>query len=83
MKFPPMIVMINRYTAMAVVRIRAGARSTTIAEVTPTHISPITLEGMSVRKHHGNGRNSAPAANGAARSYRQRKREVVRNRKER
>ena len=68
---------------MAVVCIRAGARSTTIAEVTPTHISPITLEGMSVRKHHGNGGNNTPAANGAARSYRQRKRKVVRSRKKR
>ena len=44
----------------------AGARSTIITEATPIHISPKTLEGMSDRKHHGTGRNRAPAANGAA-----------------
>ena len=44
----------------------AGARSTIIAEATPIHISPKTLEGMSDRNHHGTGRNRAPAANGAA-----------------
>ena len=43
-----------------------GARSTTMAVVTPTHISPMTLDGMSERKHQGLGRNRAPAANGAA-----------------
>ena len=43
-----------------------GARSTIIAEATPIHISPKTLEGMSDRKHHGTGGNRAPAANRAA-----------------
>ena len=46
----------------------AGARSTIIAKATPIHISSKTLEGMSDRKHHGTGRNRAPAANGAAMS---------------
>ena len=32
-----------------------GVRSTIIAEATPIHISPKTLEGMSDRKHHGTG----------------------------
>ena len=52
-----------------------GVRSTIIAEATPIHISPKTLEGMSVRKHHGTGRNRAPAANGAAISWREREKE--------
>ena len=43
-----------------------GAMFTIIAEATPIHISPKTFEGMSDRKHHGTGRNRAPAANGAA-----------------
>lgn len=39
-----------------------------MAEVTPIHISPMTFEGMRLRKHQGLGRNRAPAANGAART---------------
>ena len=41
-------------------------KSTIIAEATPIHISQKILEGISVKKHHGTGRNRAPAANGAA-----------------
>ena len=46
LKFPPIRVMINKYTAMVVVRIYEGTRSTTRASVTPIHISPIMLEKM-------------------------------------
>ncbi len=61
-----MTVIMNRYTAMAAVLILLGAKSTMIAVVTPIHISPITLEGMRLRKHQGLGRKRAPAAKGAA-----------------
>ena len=37
-----------------------------MAEVAPTHISPMMLEGMRERKHQGYGRKRAPAAKGAA-----------------
>ena len=66
LKFPPITVMIKRYRAIEDVRMTVGARSTIIAEVTPTHISPMTFDGIRVRKHQGAGRKRAPAANGAA-----------------
>ena len=53
LKFPPIIVMMKRYRAIKEVLMIVGVRSTIIAEATPIHISPKTLEGMSDRKHHG------------------------------
>ena len=43
-----------------------GEISTTTADNTPTHISPITFDGIRVKKHHGAGKKRAAAANGAA-----------------
>ena len=69
LKLPPITVMMKRYIATAVVRMALGARSTMMAVVTPTHISPMTLDGMRDRKHQGLGRKRAPAANGAAAAW--------------
>lgn len=66
LKFPPITVMMKRYTAITEPCIRTGTTSTTTAMVTPIHISPKMKAGSSEMKHHGNGRNRAPAANGAA-----------------
>ena len=41
--FPPMLLMINKYTATAEVRIVLGTSSTTIARVMPIHISAIVI----------------------------------------
>ena len=41
--FPPILLMINKYTATAEVRIVLGTSSTTIARVMPIHISPIVI----------------------------------------
>ena len=43
-----------------------GTSSTTTVRVTPTHISPMMLDGMRLMKAHGGFRNRAPAAKGAA-----------------
>lgn len=43
-----------------------GTSSTTTVNVTPTHISPMMLDGIKLMKAHGGFRNRAPAANGAA-----------------
>ena len=43
-----------------------GTSSTTTVNVTPTHISPMMLDGMRLIKAYGGFRNRAPAANGAA-----------------
>ena len=51
---------------MAGERIVLGTSSTTTVNVTPTHISPMTLDGIKLMKAHGGLRNRAPAANGAA-----------------
>lgn len=69
MKLPPITVIMKIYMAMEEVLIIVGVRSTIVAEATPTHISPMILEGIKERKHHGLGRTNAPAANGAAASY--------------
>lgn len=66
LKLPPITVMMKKYSPRDAVRILFGARSTIMADVTPIHISPMILEGMRVRKHHGYGKKSAPAAKGAA-----------------
>ena len=63
---PPMILITKRYQATDAVRIVLGTSSTTTVRVTPTHISPMMLEGMRLMKAHGGFRNRAPAANGAA-----------------
>ena len=67
--FPPIIEMMNRYPPMAGERIALGTSSTTTVNVTPTHISPMTLDGIKLMKAHGGFRNRAPAANGAAITY--------------
>ena len=46
-----------------------GTNSVTMVSVTPTHISPITFEGMRLINAHGGFRKSAPAAKGAARIW--------------
>lgn len=64
--FPPIIEIMKRYPAMAGERIVLGTSSTTTVNVTPTHISPMMLDGIRLMKAAGGLRNRAPAANGAA-----------------
>ena len=63
---PPIIEIMKRYPAIEGERMVLGTSSTTTVNVTPTHISPMMLDGMRLMKAHGGLRNSAPAANGAA-----------------
>ena len=43
-----------------------GTSSTTTVSVTPTHISPMTFDGIKLMKAYGGLRKRAPAAKGAA-----------------
>lgn len=63
---PPIMEIIKRYPAIAGERIVLGTSSTTTVSVTPTHISPMTLEGIKLINAQGGFKNRAPAANGAA-----------------
>ena len=63
---PPMMEIINRYPAIAGERMVFGTSSTTKVRATPTHISPMTLDGIKLMNAHGGFKNRAPAAKGAA-----------------
>jgi len=74
---PPMMEIMKRYPAMAGERIVFGTSSTTTVNVTPTHISPMMLDGIKLMNAHGGFKNRAPAANGAAITWKRKRTKAV------
>ena len=62
---------------MAGERIVFGTSSTTTVNVTPTHISPMMLDGIKLMNAHGGFKNRAPAANGAAITWKRKRTKAV------